>query len=586
MDVSNSSSKLDKYWVDSPNQCHYDRNLNFAAIGSEDDEAYSSFSKKPKSARDPQSHRIIEKRRRDRMNNCLADLSRLLPVAYMKKGRGRIEKTEIIEMTIKHMKHLQVHACKEMESCEIAVQMEQLHSNTKSDQYRSGFFECISETVKFIVRQHLQPVFMFQLKSLGNEEEEVASTVSASISCAPPQPVDQYKSPTEGDNEKIKDERVKEMFIYLNGASEHHRQQQQHSNGPRAARSSSGSGGDSDESRSNRATRNSDTPSPNHPTTDGSSPTDMDNSSHSGGSNHSSSRSGNSSQLRQMLLASNGESSSTSRTKSCSSSSSGRSNTTQMSTEDSSNMYKFKTNIHQRFTADLEHVFPQSSCLMTPSSTSSLPEQQVQSSHHSQQSFEPGHGLKRKLSGCERHNNLDYGWNPDVLPPPPVISSRSPRLRCEESEEMPLPSEVALQQQQQQYQQHTNGALENVPIFALHPKGAFYVPMSVELPLIQGLFNSAPTSENAQPLLHPVTISVNFCHPAAYAGESTSAHQLDDTTKSSNRFGHHNEKRADTPTESIAESVTTPSSGHRHESTARVRRPSSRQPLTRLAGPI
>lgn len=31
----------------------------------------------------------------------------------------------------------------------------------------------------------------------GNEEEEVASTVSASNSCAPPQAVDQYKSPTE-----------------------------------------------------------------------------------------------------------------------------------------------------------------------------------------------------------------------------------------------------------------------------------------------------------------------------------------------------------------------------------------------------
>ena len=57
------------------------------------------------------SHRIIEKRRRDRMNNCLADLSRLIPADYLKKGRGRIEKTEIIEMAIKHMKHLQVHAC-------------------------------------------------------------------------------------------------------------------------------------------------------------------------------------------------------------------------------------------------------------------------------------------------------------------------------------------------------------------------------------------------------------------------------------------------------------------------------------------
>jgi len=53
------------------------------------------------------SHRVIEKRRRDRMNNCLADLSRLIPAEYMKKGRGRVEKTEIIEMAIKHMKYLQ-----------------------------------------------------------------------------------------------------------------------------------------------------------------------------------------------------------------------------------------------------------------------------------------------------------------------------------------------------------------------------------------------------------------------------------------------------------------------------------------------
>ena len=66
------------------------------------------------SLQDPMSHRIIEKRRRDRMNNCLADLSKLLPEAYLKRGRGRIEKTEIIEMAIKHLKHLQAHACKDM----------------------------------------------------------------------------------------------------------------------------------------------------------------------------------------------------------------------------------------------------------------------------------------------------------------------------------------------------------------------------------------------------------------------------------------------------------------------------------------
>lgn len=48
------------------------------------------------------------------MNNCLADLSRLIPSYYLKKGRGHIEKTEIIEMAIKYMKHLQAHACNQI----------------------------------------------------------------------------------------------------------------------------------------------------------------------------------------------------------------------------------------------------------------------------------------------------------------------------------------------------------------------------------------------------------------------------------------------------------------------------------------
>ena len=41
------------------------------------------------------------------MNSCLADLSHLIPSNYLKKGRGRIEKTGIVEMAIKHIKHLQ-----------------------------------------------------------------------------------------------------------------------------------------------------------------------------------------------------------------------------------------------------------------------------------------------------------------------------------------------------------------------------------------------------------------------------------------------------------------------------------------------
>lgn len=132
-------------------------NLNFATA-SEDDEIYT---KKKVSRQDPMSHRIIEKRRRDRMNNCLADLSRLIPAEYLKKGRGRVEKTEIIEMAIRHMKHLQDVRQDSKHSTANSVHTHPEdsvdsvpHSPTTSiaaEHYRLGFQECLSETMHFLV---------------------------------------------------------------------------------------------------------------------------------------------------------------------------------------------------------------------------------------------------------------------------------------------------------------------------------------------------------------------------------------------------------------------------------------------------
>ncbi|KAI4485769.1 hypothetical protein M0804_006258 [Polistes exclamans] len=152
-------------------------NLNFATA-SEDDEVYT---KKKVSRQDPMSHRIIEKRRRDRMNNCLADLSRLIPAEYLKKGRGRVEKTEIIEMAIRHMKHLQglrqgcyfiyfnvvplktkqasvvtpVHAHPEDSvdsiSHSAAAAAAAAAASTATEHYRLGFQECLSETMHFLI---------------------------------------------------------------------------------------------------------------------------------------------------------------------------------------------------------------------------------------------------------------------------------------------------------------------------------------------------------------------------------------------------------------------------------------------------
>ncbi|XP_063620995.1 transcription factor cwo isoform X2 [Cydia splendana] len=107
--------------------------LGFAAP-SEDEDYQAGFLKKGK--QDPMSHRIIEKRRRDRMNNCLADLSRLIPPEYLKKGRGRVEKTEIIEMAIRHLKFLQERA--------------NAADRVAGEEFRAGFQEAVNEAARFL----------------------------------------------------------------------------------------------------------------------------------------------------------------------------------------------------------------------------------------------------------------------------------------------------------------------------------------------------------------------------------------------------------------------------------------------------
>lgn len=113
-----------------------DRSLNFSTSPDSFD---LGVVKKPKTIRDPMSHRIIEKRRRDRMNNCLADLSRLIPTNYLKQGQGRIEKTEIIEMAIKHIKTL----------TNLTSKQGGLKSSLP-DRYL-GFKECQDEVMRYLV---------------------------------------------------------------------------------------------------------------------------------------------------------------------------------------------------------------------------------------------------------------------------------------------------------------------------------------------------------------------------------------------------------------------------------------------------
>ncbi|XP_063439920.1 uncharacterized protein LOC134721085 [Mytilus trossulus] len=125
-----------------------DRPLNFA-ISSDEREIHSV--KKTKMPRDPTSHRIIEKKRRDRMNNCLAELSRLIPQSYLKQGQGRIEKTEIIEIASKLIRNLlNLQNFREMMEKDLLSDCD----GTKpccQEKFYMGYKECQEEIQRYLI---------------------------------------------------------------------------------------------------------------------------------------------------------------------------------------------------------------------------------------------------------------------------------------------------------------------------------------------------------------------------------------------------------------------------------------------------
>lgn len=51
---------------------------------------------------------VIEKKRRDRINTSLLELKRLVPSAFEKQGSAKLEKAEILQLTVDHLK--MIHA--------------------------------------------------------------------------------------------------------------------------------------------------------------------------------------------------------------------------------------------------------------------------------------------------------------------------------------------------------------------------------------------------------------------------------------------------------------------------------------------
>uniref|UniRef100_A0A1A7WU71 Hairy/enhancer-of-split related with YRPW motif 1 n=1 Tax=Iconisemion striatum TaxID=60296 RepID=A0A1A7WU71_9TELE len=83
---------------------------------------------------------IIEKRRRDRINNSLSELRRLVPSAFEKQGSAKLEKAEILQMTVDHLKSLHASGGKGY-----------FEAHALAKDYRSlGFRECLAETARYL----------------------------------------------------------------------------------------------------------------------------------------------------------------------------------------------------------------------------------------------------------------------------------------------------------------------------------------------------------------------------------------------------------------------------------------------------
>jgi len=85
---------------------------------------------------------IIEKRRRDRINTSLLELRRLVPSAFEKQGSAKLEKAEILQLTVDHLK--MIHS-KGLDSLAYDPHKYAM------DYHTMGFRECATEVARYMV---------------------------------------------------------------------------------------------------------------------------------------------------------------------------------------------------------------------------------------------------------------------------------------------------------------------------------------------------------------------------------------------------------------------------------------------------
>ncbi|EHB03633.1 Hairy and enhancer of split-related protein HELT [Heterocephalus glaber] len=95
------------------------------------------------SRRTPVSHKVIEKRRRDRINRCLNELGKTVPMALAKQSSGKLEKAEILEMTVQYLRAL--HSSDFLRGREKAELLAEF-----ANYFHYGYHECMKNLVHYL----------------------------------------------------------------------------------------------------------------------------------------------------------------------------------------------------------------------------------------------------------------------------------------------------------------------------------------------------------------------------------------------------------------------------------------------------
>lgn len=100
-------------------------------------------------------HRLIEKKRRDRINECIAQLKDLLPEHLKLTTLGHLEKAVVLELTLKHVKALTSLLEQQQQkilALQNGIEIEQppVSQEKSEEMFRSGFHMCAKEILQYL----------------------------------------------------------------------------------------------------------------------------------------------------------------------------------------------------------------------------------------------------------------------------------------------------------------------------------------------------------------------------------------------------------------------------------------------------